>query len=365
MALRQRIEATWERVEPWAAAVAFVAGFAWDASTLTRVDRLADNLMVLAYGLVLAVGIVLDHRVEVGPERMPWLTRHRAWVAYAVQFCLGGLCSAVVIFHVRSAWWGPPLLFVLLVGGLMVVNEARSALLARLEIRLAVFGLLTFATMRWMVTVATGWTGHVAVLASAALALVATAFVGAVAQPTAWRRHGALAAALSVAVLLADALGWVPEAPLAVVAFDIAHDVQRVPTPDGPRPYGVQLTLEHPRWRPWVRDDRTFHWAEGEAVHAFTAVFAPTGVAVDLVHHWERWDDDAGWETTDRIRVSPKDGAKGGADGGWRTWSRKARVSPGAWRVTVETAEGRIIARRGLRIVPETRRLETHTRIVW
>src|SRR5437899_4534806 len=102
-------------------ALCFFAGVTYDVLTLTRIDRLADNLILLGYLALLGALIILNARADEGerpshsvfydigrdaaPPRGTYAPQ-KTWRRYspiAVQFLLGGLFSAYTIFYSRSA----------------------------------------------------------------------------------------------------------------------------------------------------------------------------------------------------------------------------------------------------------------------
>src|SRR5687768_10514372 len=96
--------------KPFMPVVFFFAGVTYDTVTLTRIDRLLDNLILLLYLSVLGVLIVLKGRADLRAGA-PAATGHSPHVAaradayypMAIQFLLGGLFSAYTIFYSRSA----------------------------------------------------------------------------------------------------------------------------------------------------------------------------------------------------------------------------------------------------------------------
>lgn len=340
----------------------FLGGFAWDALTLVRVDRLVDNLLLGTYLVVLSVLLVLDERVEASPATWPWLAARAGWVRAGVQFLFGGLFSAYLVFYGRSASWGPSLAFVVVLAGLFVVNEFLHDVLRGVWLRLLLHWLVAFAYLLYALPVLAGfastWLALVAaVVATAGTVLVATGMGLDAGRERPWRRPLALGLALSMGLLLADRLGLVPPMPFAVVEIGVFHGVERRVEPDAAalrRPTRYWLSYERPPWwAPWRDDDRAFRQREGEAAHLFTAIFAPTGFTSGVVHVWQRWDAVAGgWVDRDRIDVTWRGELKGGDDLGYRTWSKKTRLDVGAWRVLVETPEGRELARYRFEVLP-------------
>jgi hypothetical protein len=100
--------------KPFMPAVFFLSGVTYDTLTLTRIDRLQDNLLLMIYLLLLGVLIVLTGRLGIEPApdreqlaaRSPfarWVLHVRPYYPMATQFLLGGLFSAYAIFYSRSA----------------------------------------------------------------------------------------------------------------------------------------------------------------------------------------------------------------------------------------------------------------------
>ena len=60
----------------------FVAGFLYDSLTLTRIDQLLDNLILLAY-LILAGGLILlIGLIDTGQIASPKILRFSKWYPY-------------------------------------------------------------------------------------------------------------------------------------------------------------------------------------------------------------------------------------------------------------------------------------------
>ena len=78
-------------------AVAFFSGVVWDSLTLTRVDRLTDNVILFLYLLILDGLIVLVNIIERSPEvnLLPLLTKYKQWYPFVIQFLLGGTVQRI------------------------------------------------------------------------------------------------------------------------------------------------------------------------------------------------------------------------------------------------------------------------------
>jgi hypothetical protein len=129
-------------------------------------------------------------------------------------------------------------------------------------------------------------------------------------------------------------LRLIPPVPLSVQFQGIYHDVRRE---DG----GYTLVYDDPPpWAVWRRDSRPFDRREGDRLHYFARVFAPSGFEHRVVIRWELYDEARGWVTTDRIPLN----VVGGRAEGFRGFAVKANFTAGRWRVTAETDDGRAIA---------------------
>jgi hypothetical protein len=120
----------------------------------------------------------------------------------------------------------------------------------------------------------------------------------------------------------------------------IYHDVRRE---NG----GYILVYERPVWAPWRGDSRPFARRDGDRLHYFVRVFAPTGFRHRVIIHWEVFDPSSEtWTTTDRVPLE----VVGGRAEGFRGATVKSNVMAGSWRVTAETEDGRAMATLAFRV---------------
>ena len=62
----------------------FFAGVTYDSLTLTRIDRLLDNLILLLYLAILGVLIILTGRFQLG--LIPYTSEHTSWNEAGINF---------------------------------------------------------------------------------------------------------------------------------------------------------------------------------------------------------------------------------------------------------------------------------------
>lgn len=338
----ERLAGLKARVEPHLPLIAFFGGFVWDSATLSRVDKLSDNLILLGYLLALGALLVVHTWAQRDPEAWPKLTPKLGWVDWLIQFFFGGLYSAYVVFYFKSASFGRTGLFLVAMLVLMVANEFFAEPLRLTRARVALYALCVFSFLLFFIPVMTGYLG-VGVFTLAAvlsfglsMGLAALMTRGQLPETAREERRSEAKGVLGVLGLMfvLDWLGMIPPVPLAIMESGFFHNVERSSK-------GEYVAQFEPTWRPWRKDDRVFAYRQGDRVWCFTAIFAPTGLALTVFHVWERWDEESGeWVETNRVPLS----TKGGREGGFRTYSFKRSIQPGDWRVRVESEQGRVLS---------------------
>ena len=329
----------------------FLSGVAYDTFTLTRIDRLQDNLILLVYLLLLGVLIVLTGRLNVDlsldEERvataMPltrWALHAKPYYPMVIQFLLGSLFSAYAIFYSRSATFTGTAIFFGLLIVLLIVNEFLHNRLSSLRLLVSLYAVVCFAFFTFFLPVMTGHMNAVVFLAGAGLSAGVTFRVVQLIyrdNPGRSKREaiGVTAPAFALIGLLVGFyfLNWIPPVPLSLKYGGIYHEVKKT----GDR---FELSFDKKWYQVWKRSNSTF--PADEPIYCFTAVFAPVDLDTTVYHHWYfRANGSRPFAHADKIPIK----ISGGREGGYRAYTFKQRLSPGDWRVDVETEDGRIIGR--------------------
>jgi hypothetical protein len=344
----------YQRYEKYVPLAAFVIGFIWDSLTLTRIDSRLDNFILLGYTAAAGALIAVIGMAQRGRIRNIWVVSHLNWITGATHFFLGGLLSSYVVFYFKSAAVGKSFIFIGLLVALMLANEFFSARLHNLKLLCAIYFFCCFAFLTFFLPVMTHTMNAVMFISSGVMsffitsAIVAVVYYGGIHQA---RRElidmSWPPAVIFFALLLFYFQNWIPPVPLALKDGGIYRRVKRVGE-------NYEVRYSQPRWwQVWKNDDGRFAYVTGDTVYCFTAVFAPAGLRENIVHHWQKKNSAGDWFTTDRHSNLIR---QGGRDGGWRSYSRKQNVTPGEWRIEVETAKGRLLGRIPLEITPVAER---------
>jgi len=333
-----------QRARRVAPAVAFFGGFLWDAITLGRKVGTAE-LWILGGYMALAGAILwfLGRRESLAPPLAASTAAPAATVAAApwwresgpyllLQFCFGGLFSALFIFYFKSSGHSLAILWALALGALLVANEFLESRYRRFTLTWALFGLCAMLLLNFVIPHVVGsisaiWF-YLSTLAGAGLAhLLHLRTPG---RPGRIKPVWGIAAGLMLAYLA----GAIPPVPLVNRDIAVGHALVRA---DGE--YRLQQE-EAPWWIFWRRTQSEIHLAAGEPLYCVAAVFAPRGLNTRLYHHWRYYSETRGWETRSRIGFT----LSGGRQGGYRGYSYKRNLTPGEWQIAVETEDGRSVA---------------------
>jgi MFS family permease len=342
--------------KPFMPAIFFLSGVTYDTLTLTRIDRLQDNLLLLIYLLLLGVLIVLTGRlgIEPPPDReqlagLPpfarWVLSSRPYYPMASQFLLGGLFSAYAIFYSRSATLTGTAVFFAVLIIVLVANEFLRDRLSNLRLLVGLYALVCFGFFTFFLPVVTGYMNTFVFLVGAALSAAVTFRVVQLVyrnNPDRSRREavGVTTPAFALIGLLVGFyfLNWIPPVPLSMKFGGVYHEVKR----SGER---FELSYNKKWYEVWKRSNTSF--PPGEPIYCFTAVFAPVALNTTVYHHWYyRSGKDRPFVHADRIPLK----ISGGREGGYRAYTFKQRLDPGDWRVDVEAEDGRIIGRVSVRV---------------
>jgi len=314
-----------------------LGGFIFDNLTLTRVDLLLDNLVLLFYLAVVAVGIIVMN-LRAG--------KYANFVSYAMQFAFGGLFSGYIVFYSRSCSLVASLPFFLMLGIFFVGNEFFRERYKLFNFHLAVFFVAVYSYAIFSLPVLLRRLGADVFVLSGFLSLVAVVLLFSLSKkisPQKISSHGRLNAITIVCIyFLFNFLYFyniIPPVPLSMKEAGIYRSIERV---NG----NYILYAEERKWYEFWRKNK-FSFKPGESVYAYTAVFAPTKIESKIFHRWSYYD-----ENIDEWAGSIKIGFPivGGRDGGYRGYSVKENIFPGKWRVDVITERGQIVGRIGFRI---------------
>lgn len=323
--------------------VSLVGGFVFDAVTLKRIDMFWENFWVVVHLLAVALCIFwIGREQSFAPTREAWVPKIHTWFINVLQFSFGGLLSTFMVFYFRSGTFWVSWPFYLLLAAAFIANEKLKSRYARRDFQLGLFFLSLFCFMIFILPVVIRSMGRLVFLLSGALSLLLwwlfVRFLRTRAKEDFSDHPATVVASTAVIFIVINVLYFmnvIPPLPLSLQDASVHHSITR--TADG----AYLLQSERQGWLGFFRLVPRFHTAPGVPIYFYSAVFSPTSLNTEIVHEWQTYDGRRGWITADRIGLS----VRGGRDGGYRTYSVKSGIKPGAWRVNVETPTGAILGR--------------------
>jgi len=342
--------------KPYTPFLSFCAGVTYDTFTLTRIDRLFDNLFLLLYVTLLGTLLILTERAQLGqwptpPRRpSPWsllatLEKTRPYHIPALHFLFGSLFSAYAIVYSRSASFNSSAIFLGIIVIVLVLNEFFHSRLSGLAVQTTLYALVTFSFFTFFLPVVTGYMNTLVFLIGVGLCIavvirVVTLTYRGIATPSRWTAAFTSVPAVGLIAVLTGFyfLNWIPPVPLSLKFAGIYHRVEKT---NG----SYHLTFEEGPWYDFWKESDVIIRGEGPA-YCFISVFAPVNLETTIYHHWQYRPfskrgtaNERPFHTTDRIPIK----ISGGREAGYRSYTVKQHINPGEWKVTVETEDERVI----------------------
>lgn len=324
--------------------VSFVLGFIFDNLTMTRVDVWLDNLILIAQLTLVGIAIAILNLYEAGKLRTNFFTAYAFVLPFLIQFLFGNIFGRFFLLYWRGGEPAVNWLFLILLLGFLVANEAVRKQYIRLTLTLSIFFVAIFLYAIFLIPVMLGRMGSDMFLLSGAASLALMSIILIVfwrTMPARFRQsRNTLFASIGIIYLGFNVLYFtntIPPLPLSLKDIGLYHSIEW--SKNGAYDF---LFEPAPTFFYVKRASNIFHQTNGEPVYVYSAVFAPTDLTAKIFHRWAYFDEKKGeWITTDRLIFM----IVGGRDGGYRGFSMKNHIAPGKWRVDVETERGQLIGR--------------------
>jgi len=317
---------------------AFVFGFVFDYLTLTRIDRFYDNFVLLGYLVLAALSIAIVHS-SISYRLWQYL---QAFAPTVTQFAFGGLFSGFLVFYSRSASLAASWPFLLLLITLIAGNELLKTVYSKFTLQLTVFFFVLFSYFIFLVPIIikrmNSWVFLLSGLISLLVMYLFIYGLTKINKQKICQSRKYFITAILTTFLIINVFYFtniIPPIPLSLKDIDVYYSVERVG--------GDYRTQSIPQ--PWYRFlliyDRV-PVSTGQPLFVLSSVFAPTALKTNIVHNWQHYNPAQDkWINSLKIEFP----TIGGRDGGYRGFSKKETITPGYWRVDVETPNGLLIGR--------------------
>ncbi|MDH5560776.1 MAG: DUF2914 domain-containing protein [Deltaproteobacteria bacterium] len=323
--------------------IAFIVGFSWDSLTLSRIDRVIDNIRLLIYLIVLYGLILITNFIDRDVIKKGKLLQYKDYYPIGIHFIIGSLFSAFVIYYFQSASLSKNILFVGILAFFLVAIEFLNNRLKNIYFQFGLLFLVNFAYFTFFVPVIAKSTSIYTFVVAGVISVSIVGsmialfyFKGVFLSVKQVYLNIALVLTIFFMINWLYALNLIPPVPLSLKMGGVYHSIEK---------QGNKFALEYetmPWYHFWSQSDPVFHFAEGDQIIGFTAIFAPNELKEEIVHHWQRYVvEKKQWVTYDVIGFE----IEGGRERGFRGHTKKKYIANGEWRIEVRTKKNRLLGR--------------------
>lgn len=267
----------------------FIGGFIWDSLTLGRIDRLYDRTILCSYLVCLTACLYVFNLADDGKWKNTWLERYLDYLPLAIQFFLGGLSSAFVVYFSRSVSLSKTVAFFVILVFLLFANELFKHRISNKYLQFGAYFFVSFTFFAFFIPVLIRQMNTTVFMVSGVvslaitLALIITIYV--VSPSTRADIHLgkmlAIIASIYVFINLFYYFNLIPPVPLALDTGVAAYRVER----DNDRYF---VSYEKDEWYKFWRNNRfNYIYKPGEEVFVFSSIFAPTHLEKSVAHLWK------------------------------------------------------------------------------
>ncbi len=320
---------------------ALLLGFIIDNIILQRVDTLFTFFVMFYHFSIITIGILILHSSnKAASAHDKYVQLVRTAIGIIIPFSFGALFSGFFIFYSQSAGSLVSWIFLLILMLFMISTEyyKKYYLNTIVQITLWYFTLLSFLILYVPIAIKQLNAG-VFMLSGLLSIFIAFGFfyILSILEPTHYAKYAAHISRNTVLVfVLINVLYFtniIPPIPLALQHGDAYYSVVR-----NDNSY-LLTTEDHPWYALAKYTTTTIHRAPGSPVSVFSAVFAPERLSPKLYHQWQYRDDNNKWITASTISFP----IVGGRDAGYRGYTTKWNLWPGAWRVRIITQQKQVV----------------------
>jgi len=334
--------------EKYVSPVFLFAGFVVDNLSLRRIDLFIENLLIIIYLLIGALGILYLNLFSAGKFKHHFFEKINLFIPLLMQFVFGGLFSVFVVFYSRSASWlsWPFILFLLF---FLIGNERFRDSYRRMVFQINIFFIAVFSYSVFSLPILLKDISSTIFLLSGLLSVFIILFLLMLIYKINPKKINEskkqLMISLSVIFVFFNFVYFaniIPPIPLSLIDGGIYHNVQKTTL-------GYSLEKEKTPWYAFYSSiNPSFHWKAGERLYYFSSIFSPSNINTSIYHRWSFYDQAKNrWTETDKLGYY----MVGGRDGGYRGYTYKAGLKEGRWRVDVINERGQILGRDSFKII--------------
>src|SRR5690625_847930 len=151
-----RVKSFLNRHKKYAPVIFFTGGLIWYSVTLGRVDGWDRNAILFLYLLGLTICIYIFNLADDNHWDKTFIKPYEEYAPLAIQFFLGGLSSAYVIFFFQSVTLTKTVVFFLILVVLLFSNELLKHRMSNKYLQFGAYFFVTFTFFVFFLSIFTG-----------------------------------------------------------------------------------------------------------------------------------------------------------------------------------------------------------------
>jgi hypothetical protein len=356
---KKKLDQFLKRNAAYVTPVMLLGGFFVHTITFDRVDRIFEHAVLVFYLLVVALCLVLLVSKDTRLGRRYSLATRESLVTAVMLFSFGSLFSGFLIFYAKSGSLISSWPFILLLLILMLGPEFKKQFyMEKLVLQISIFYIAIFSYLIFSIPVLVHRMGPLIYVVSGLVSLLGiflfVRLLRLINPVIISAERKKIITRIGIIFLAFNVLYFtnvIPPIPLSLTFRAVYHDFSRI--------QGLQYTGAYeptPAFEFWRMRSGVFHRFQNEPVYVYSQIYAPVNLSVDMYHQWEYFDPTkTRWVEEGKIKIP----ITGGRADGYRGYSEKENVWPGAWRVKIVTARGQTVGEIRFKIKNTESRPET------
>lgn len=337
----------------YAPVIFFMGGFIWDSLTLGRIDGWYSTSILFLYLAALTASIYVFNLADDGKWKSTFLEPYQEYAPLAIQFFLGGLSSAYVIFFFQSVSLTKTMVFFLILLVLLFSNELLKHRMSNKYLQFGAYYFVSFTFFIFFLPILFGMMNSFIFFLSGVVSLLLTLWlISFIYRKSPSTREevnkkglGALIGGIYLFINICYYFNLIPPVPLSLQDGFVAHHIGRTENT-------FSVSFEPGSLYPFIKSSNSkFHYSDHDTVFVYTSIFAPSDLEKSVYHNWKWYNPKKeSWNISDKIGFE----VSGGREGGFRGYTYKENIWPGNWQVDVITEEGLVLGEIKFQIIRDS-----------
>lgn len=336
----ERAKEFYLRYERYLMPATLVFGFIVDYITFTNININIAFSILAAYWLFAGLTIIFIHLYD-GEKITHKMKYIRLFSPLLLQFFFGALLGGSFIFYWFSGSFSASWPFILILVILMISNDVFRHYFLKPILQIGVYFFVSLSLfsviLPFLFNSLSPWLFIGAGVISTTVIYGYITLLSKISESIQEKKQSIWYAVISVLIImnLLYFTAIIPPIPLSVREAGVYHSIERSGST-------YVLIGEKENFIERLIPGQTTHQQQGERTYVYSAIFAPADLNTTIVHHWEYYDrGEKRWMSSDKLSFQ----ISGGRNEGYRGYTWKSNLTPGTWRVGIETQRGQVLAR--------------------